>query len=159
IRTPWTPYSWLAELGMKAAWDSDGLRGAVIAQALLGAIIIGLIALACLAMSGIAPQSERFMPAAVGTLLATAWMFVFLAFRPVTLAIAFMAAIVWLLLRDRRLNERSRAVWLIVPLTVLLVNVHVFVIFAPALIGALLLGAIIERKNVRRYALMLALSL
>src|SRR5256885_278421 len=66
--------------------------------------------------------------------------------------------VAWLLLRDRRLGERSRAVWLIVPLTALLVNVHVFVIFVPAWIGALLVGSIIERKRIRRYALMLILS-
>src|SRR5205809_3276086 len=55
IRTPWTPYSWLAELGMKAAWDVDGLRGAIIAQALLGASVIAFVALACLQMQGQPP--------------------------------------------------------------------------------------------------------
>ena len=98
------------------------------------------------------------MPAVVGTFLAFIWVLVFLAFRPVTLAISILAACAWLLLRDRRLGERSRAVWLIVPLTALLVNVHVFVIFVPAWIGALLVGSIIERKRIRRYALMLILS-
>src|SRR5436305_7375753 len=35
VREPWTPYSWLAELGMKAVWDRCGWRGAVVAQALV----------------------------------------------------------------------------------------------------------------------------
>ena len=34
IKQSWTPYSWLAELGMKALWDSAGWRAAVLAQAL-----------------------------------------------------------------------------------------------------------------------------
>jgi hypothetical protein len=159
IRTPWTPYSWLAEMGMKAAWDIGGLRGAIVAQALVGAIVIAFVALACLQMTERPPQSSRYMPAVVGTFLACIWMLVFLAFRPVTLAIAILAACAWLLLRDRRLGERSRAVWLIVPLTALLVNVHVFVILVPAWIAALLVGAIVERKSIRRYAVMLILSL
>ena len=29
IRQPWTPYSWLAELGMKWLWDAGGFRAAV----------------------------------------------------------------------------------------------------------------------------------
>src|SRR5688572_6164803 len=29
VQTPWTPYSWLAELGMKAIWDAGGYRAAV----------------------------------------------------------------------------------------------------------------------------------
>src|SRR6266446_248456 len=69
IRTPWTPYSWLAELGMKAAWDIDGLRGAIVAQAIVGAIVIAFVALACLQTTGQPPQSSRYMPAVVGTFL------------------------------------------------------------------------------------------
>src|SRR5271155_4820819 len=33
IRQPWTPYSWLAELGMKWLWDAGGFRAAVAMQA------------------------------------------------------------------------------------------------------------------------------
>src|ERR1700683_178978 len=37
IQSPWTPYSWLAELGMKALWDFGGYRAAVLAGALMQA--------------------------------------------------------------------------------------------------------------------------
>src|SRR5436305_15222385 len=45
IRTPWTPYSWLAELGMHAVWDIAGLRGAIVAQASESALVIAMVAL------------------------------------------------------------------------------------------------------------------
>jgi hypothetical protein len=147
IRTPWTPYSWLAELGMRAAWDMAGLRGAVIAQASVGAIVIALVALTCLQTTALSKRGDRYMPAVVGALVAAMWMLPFLAFRPVTLAIAILAICAWLLLRDRRLGERSRAVWLIVPLTALLVNVHIFAILVPMWIAALLAGSVRERAR------------
>src|ERR1700679_1592580 len=35
IRTPWTPYSWLAELAMNRLWDAGGFRAAIAVQAIL----------------------------------------------------------------------------------------------------------------------------
>ena len=46
-----------------------------------------------------------------------------------------------LLQRDRRMNGRSRAVWCIIPLTALLANVHLYVIFAPLAVATALLAA------------------
>src|SRR5688572_7783764 len=46
-RDAWTPYSWLAELGMAAVWDAGGYRAALAAHALLAALILGGVALAC----------------------------------------------------------------------------------------------------------------
>ena len=46
IKTPWTPYSWLAELGMKTLWDFGGYRAAIVAQALMMAGLVFFIALA-----------------------------------------------------------------------------------------------------------------
>src|SRR3954452_16506163 len=37
IKTPWTPYSWLAELAMKAIWDAGGFRAALLVSAGLSA--------------------------------------------------------------------------------------------------------------------------
>ncbi len=47
-KSPWTPYSWLAELGMKWIWDHAGLRGAIAVQAILEAGFVLIIALCCL---------------------------------------------------------------------------------------------------------------
>src|SRR5436853_239137 len=43
IKTPWTPYSWLAELGMKALWDAGGYRAAILAQSTLMAGFVLLV--------------------------------------------------------------------------------------------------------------------
>src|SRR5262245_3087879 len=52
IREPWTPYSWLAELGMKSLWDQFGWRSAVAAKAIVVAGIIAMIALCAVALAG-----------------------------------------------------------------------------------------------------------
>src|SRR5258706_11108422 len=43
----WTPYSWLAEIGMSWLWDLGGVRAAVLVTSLLTAGVIGVIALTC----------------------------------------------------------------------------------------------------------------
>src|SRR5947208_16207188 len=52
IREPWTPYSWLAELGMKALWDAGGYRAAIAAQAIMVAAFFVFVALACVQVAG-----------------------------------------------------------------------------------------------------------
>src|SRR5439155_25715264 len=78
----------------------------------------------------------------------------FIRFRPITFAMLMLAVIAWLLLRDR--TKRSKLVWLIVPLTMLLANVHLCAVLVPIWVACLLGGAIWERKDVKRYALLLA---
>ena len=53
----------------------------------------------------------------------------------------------FLIVRDRRMGERSRAVWWVVPLTALMVNIHLFAVTVPMLLGTLFLGALWERRN------------
>jgi hypothetical protein len=157
IKTPWTPYSWLAELGMKWTWDHLGWRGAVACDAALSAVILLLVAAACRALAG----PGRRLAGVIATAFAAFFVIPYLSFRPVTLAILLLATCTWLLLRDRRREggsrRHSRAVWFVVPLTALLANVHLCAVFVPLWVGCLLAGAICERRDVRRYATMLAL--
>jgi hypothetical protein len=154
IKTPWTPYSWLAELGMKAIWDIGGFRAAILAQALMMAGFVALVAMSAHELSN---RANPF-----GVVLATVFAMYFslpyLSFRPVTFAIVMLALCTWLLLRDRRLGETSRAVWWIVPITVLITNCHFFSVLVPMCVAALLGGAMWEHRNIRRYALMLGLT-
>jgi hypothetical protein len=159
---PWTPYSWLAELGMEAVWNVLGYRGAVL---LLGVTIVGLIfliALGCRELAG----ANHGMNCLLATCLAVYLCIAYLSFRPVTFAIFWLALVGWLLLRDRRLGERSRAVWWVAPITVLLANIHLVVVIAPIWVGCLLIGALWELRShpeeraergrrVRRYGLLL----
>src|SRR4051794_32162342 len=107
VQTGWAPYSWLAELGMKATWDAGGYRAAVFVQALMQAALAAVVALACRAARPAAAPRCRFLPAPgegactgrepsrVAAVLAAAWA-VFLtlpyvSFRPVTATLVIMA--------------------------------------------------------------------
>ncbi len=155
IQSPWTPYSWLAELGMKSIWDAGGYRAALGAQAAMQAAIVLFVALACRSARA-AETSSRFLPvaaasidegrdapeicAALAVAFAAFFCLPFLSFRPVTAALVLLAACAWLFVRDRRLEERSRLMWGVVPLTALLANVHLYVVFIPLWSAALLAG-------------------
>jgi len=71
----------------------------------------------------------------------------YLSFRPVTAAVLLLAVVMLLIARDRRMGERSAAVWWVIPLTVLMVNVHLFACAVPLYVGVLLLGALWERRG------------
>jgi hypothetical protein len=154
-RTPWTPYSWLAELVMEWLWNTFGYRATIVVEAFMVAAILALVAKSCLDFAG----PERKLNGVVATAFAAYLSIPFLSFRPITMAIVLLAIVAWLLLRDRARGENTRAVWLIVPITLLLANVHLSVIVAPLWIGCGFVGAIVERdrRAMKRYGLMLAL--
>jgi hypothetical protein len=181
VLTPWTPYSWLAELGMRWIWLTAGWRGAVATQAILQALFVIFLAAACRARSrtprshlgaqGPGVTDPGALHAIVGTLFGTLLSLPYLSFRPVTAALTALTFCSWLLIRDRRLAERSKAIWLLVPCTVLIVNLHLYAVFIPLWIFALMLGAIWERRalgspvdrseanrRIERYGLLLFLT-
>jgi len=148
IKTPWTPYSWLAELVMLAVWSSTGWRGALLLQVAMSAVFVVLLALCCREIQRV----RRSEPVSGFTsLLATGagviWSLAYFSFRPATMAIVLLALAAWLILRDRRLNERSRAVWQCIPLAALLVNIHLTAILLPAWFGCLAAGAVWECRK------------
>jgi hypothetical protein len=147
-RQPWTPYSWLAELGMKAIWDAGGYRAAVATQAVMQGAIVIFLAMSCLEMQRQprAGGKPRYVVAAVTTAAGACLMLPYLSFRPVTAAFVLLAICAWLIVRDRRMNEQSRAVWFIIPLTLLLTNIHLFAFFVPAVVLAMWIGATFEKS-------------
>jgi len=148
LKTPWTPYSWLAELAMRAIWNFGDYRAAVVVQALMQSAIIAFMAMACVELQR-QPQAggePRYFSAALATFTGGFLTLAFLSFRPVTTAFVLLWACTWLVLRDRRMNENSRAIWLLVPITALATNIHLFAFFIPAVVLAMLLGAIYERR-------------
>jgi hypothetical protein len=151
IKTPWTPYSWLAELGMKAIWDIGGYRLAVLAQAMLMVSFVLLIALSALQLQ----REENPTATILATTFAMYFSLPYLSFRPVTFALVLLALCTWLLLRDRRLHEQSRAIWLVIPTTVLMTNCHFFSFLVPTWIGCLLIGAMIEGRGIFRYFILI----
>ena len=107
-KTPWTPYSWLAELGMKWVWDMGGYRLAVATQAIMQAGIVILLAMiGCAAAIG-RPERARYLSIILLTAFGMAMMLPYLSFRPATAAILLLGIIFWLIVRDRQLNWRSK---------------------------------------------------
>src|ERR1700683_4106410 len=83
-RRPWTPYSWLAELGMKKLWDLGGYRAAILAQAAMEAGFIVLLALAGLEASESATGRPRYLASALAAAAGAVLSLAYLSFRPVT---------------------------------------------------------------------------
>jgi len=156
LKTPWTPYSWLAELGMKRLWDAGGYRAAVVALSLMSASLVSLIALIALEWSIAQCGRPRYLAAEIAAFAGGFLALPYLSFRPVTAALVLLAAAVWLLVRDRRMDEKSHAVWLVIPLTALLVNIHLYAIFVPLAVLGLFLGT---AGRSGRYAILAAASL
>jgi hypothetical protein len=186
-KQPWTPYSWLAELGMKAVWDAGGFRLAVAVTSGMQAVIVLLLALICVEMQtgSIAEGNCRHLAAVVATAIGAFLILPYLSFRPVTMAFVLLFSIVWLIIRDQRILhgpgrkagdrsangadwpaktglcgpgcQRSNSpgwVWLIVPLTILLTNIHLFSFFVPAICFAMAIGAMLEQdaRGIRRFS-------
>ena len=171
LKQPWTPYSWLAELGMRAVWRGGGYRLAVGIAAMVIAGIFALVAAACMWMTACGanggtqlsravpgpdsgPRTARLLQpnplaAALATIFAIVLALPYLSFRPVTFGMALLAICVLLLLRDRARGERSASIWWIVPLAVLTVNVHLLAIVIPLWVAMLLAGSIWEWRQCR----------
>ena len=148
IRQPWTPYSWLAELAMKRLWDAGGFRAAIAVQAAMESAFILLLGLGALELSRRVHGYPRYLASAVAAAIGGVLSLAYLSFRPVTATLTILAFIAWLLLRDRRLNQQSKLVWLVPPLTAILINIHFFALFAPLWTAALLTGDLFESRGI-----------
>lgn len=184
IREPWTPYSWLAELGMKAVWDAGGFRLTVLLQAIFQAAFLTFVALASIERTrlrkapvgrdgnpaastrdtedgGIAippygnhasalhTHTLRDLPIILSLALAAYWSLAFLSFRPVTFVLTFIAMSWWLLQRDRRKNNQSFAVWMIVPIAILATNMHFFSVYIPLLTASMAISPAVNALRAR----------
>ncbi len=156
VKTPWTPYSWLAEIGMSKAWALGGFRAAIAGQAIFVGTFFLFVTLTCLEIT----QPPRPY---VGIILAIAFgeylALPYLSFRPATMSITLLSIIAWLIARDRRMGNASRAVWLVIPLTILNINFHMFAIVAPLMCAAAAIDAWRAKVAMRRaIALTIAIS-
>ncbi len=147
---------------MKAAWDALGYRGTIFLQAVAIIGIVFFTALSCTELTG----GTRGMNSFVATALAACLTYPYVSFRPVTFAVFWLAIVAWLLLRDRRLGERSSTVWFIIPITILLANIHLVVVMVPIWVTCLSAAALWEMhgqpedrpervRRARRYGLLL----
>jgi len=115
IKTPWTPYSWLAELFMRDVWNLGGYHAATAVTALCSAGIVVFTARACRA------RTTNLFASLLCT-VAAAWLTLpFVSFRPVTFALLLFAIIIDLLARPSK-----RGIWLIPPIVLLMTNLHLY---------------------------------
>ena len=125
---------------MKRLWDIGGFRAAVAAAAILESAFIILLGLGAVEFSRSVHGHSRYLASALAAAMGGVLSLAYLSFRPVTAALVGLAFVAWLLLRDRRKNQRSKVVWLVPPITAVLVNIHFFALFVPLWTAALLIG-------------------
>jgi hypothetical protein len=128
IRTPWVPYSWLAELTMRAIWNTTGWRGTVAAQTMIVAAWTVLLLAASRELTRQAdaassnPSRDSGLRCCIATVAGLYLSLPYLSFRPVTFAFVLIALVALLVMRDRR--RQTPLVWLAVVASGLCANVH-----------------------------------
>jgi hypothetical protein len=123
---PWLNQQWLAQIVLTSAFRLGGWFGLVALRALLIALVLTFVFLACRA-AGAATKRAAWLTLASGVLLTGAFML-----RPQLLGMVCFAATAWLVARRR---TRPESVWIVVPITVLWANLHGSFFLAPLLLG------------------------
>lgn len=152
---------------MKKLWDVGGFRAAIACQAAIESAFVLLLGLCASECSRSTRGQSRYLASALAAAIGTVLSLAYLSFRPVTAALTLLALIAWIVLRDRRLCQRSKLIWLTPFLTALAINIHFFAFFVPALFAALAIGDFFDNRRAttnaanrpRRNLLLLALTL
>ena len=147
---PWFAWEWLSDIVFAVLYGLAGLKGVVLFAGVLiaafGALLVrytvwrgasGLIA-ALLALLAVGASSIHFLA------------------RPHLFTLVFLTCALWLLDADRR--RPGRAVWLLLPLTLLWTNLHGGFVVVFVVLGVFALGAACERAWARamRYVVLAA---
>jgi len=156
----WFAWEWLSDVIFALLFRAAGLKGVV----LLAGVVLGLYATVMVRYAFW--RGANAMVALPLALLGVGSSTVHFLARPHVFTLLFLAVALWLLEKDRRAN--TRAVWLLIPLTVLWVNLHGGFFMFLACLGLLVAGSAIEAalnsgglaadrwSAVRRYAILFA---
>jgi hypothetical protein len=123
---PWLNQQWLAQIVLTTAFRPGGWFALVALRALLIAIVLAFVFLACRA-AGATTRRAAFLTLASGLLLTGAF-----KLRPQLLGMVCFAATAWLVARRR---THPQGVWIVVPITILWANLHGSFVLAPLLLG------------------------
>ncbi len=143
--TPWTPFSWLGELLMKWTFDLGGLRGVVLVHVLCALTYFYFLARSCIEASVTLTGQRRQVATLLACVCGALFALPYLSFRPVTMALALMSAMVFALNRDRRVGDVR--VWWLVPMTLLLTNLHLYVVLWIGFLWARWIGMCLDAWN------------
>jgi hypothetical protein len=123
---PWLNQQWLAQLVLTTAFRVGGWFGLVALRALLGALVLFFVFLACRA-AGAATKRAAWLTLASGVMLMGGF-----TLRPQLLGMGCFAVTAWLVARRRTHPE---GVWIVIPITILWANLHGSFFLAPLLLG------------------------
>jgi hypothetical protein len=123
---PWLNQQWLAQLVLATAFRLGGWFGLVALRALLGALVLSFVFLACRA-AGAATKRAAWLTLASGVMLMGGF-----TLRPQLLGMGCFALTAWLVARRR---AHPQGVWILIPITILWANLHGSFFLAPLLLG------------------------
>lgn len=144
----WVTHEWLSEVIMWTIHDRSGAAGLIVAFTLIGALAFGI----AFATSQARPGTTSFIAALAAWAAAVAT-----GVRPQMFNLVGLAFALWIMERVRR-SGRARDGWPLIVVTILWVNLHSGYLLGCAVVGAHVLGALIERKR-RHGAELTALAL
>jgi hypothetical protein len=124
---PWLNQQWLAQIVLATAFRLGGWFGLVVLRALLVALVLTFVFLACRA-AGAATRRAAWLTLASGVLLPAG----FMVLRPQLMAILCFAVTAWLVARR---HTHPAGVWIVIPATLLWANLHGSFFMAPLLLG------------------------
>jgi len=133
---PWFAWEWGTDVADAALHRAAGLKGVV----LFAAVVLALFA-TTLIRRMISRGTHLFVAMVVALLGVGSASIHFLA-RPHILTLLFLSVSVWMIERDRR--HPTRAIWWLVPLTVLWTNVHGGFLVLIAVLGLTAFGTAVE---------------
>ena len=123
---PWLNQQWLAQIVLATAFRLGGWFGLAALRALLTALVLTFVFLACRA-AGATTRLAAWLTLAGGVLLPAGLML-----RPQLLGILCFTVTAWLLARRR---THPRGVWIVIPVAIVWANVHGSFVLAPLLLG------------------------
>lgn len=152
---PWFAWEWLSDVTLALLFRATGLKGIV----LLAGVVIGLYS--TIVLRHAFWRGANAMIALPLVLLGVGSSLMHYLARPHIFTLLFLAVGMWMLDRDRKLQ--TRLIWLLIPLSVLWVNMHGGFFIFLACLGLLVLGSAVEAwfqatgwAAVRRYSMLLA---
>lgn len=152
---PWYAWEWLSDVIFALLFRAAGFKGVV----LCAGVIIGVYATIMLRYTFW--RGANAMIALPLVLLGVGSSTVHFLARPHVFTFLFLAISLWLIERDRR--SHTRYLWLLIPLTVVWVNLHGGFFIFLACLGLLVAGSMVEAwlgapqwGSVRRYAILFA---
>lgn len=138
---PWFAWEWLSEVALGWLERHAGLKGVVLAAAVAACASMTLVFRQMLG------RGAGLLVALAACLVGAGASTVHYLARPHVFTLVLLAVSMGLIERDRR--RRSAAVWWLVPLAALWVNLHGGFLALPVCLGALLAGTALEQRLAR----------